>query len=170
MAPEQGTGDPASDQRADIYALGAVGYEMLTGQTLFPGRSSQATLMAHAVEAPKPVQELRPDTPRALAALIMQCLEKDPAKRPTSSAALLASIEGVMSGGTQANAAVPRRRRVIAGGLVAAAAIVAVTGFFAARTRTPGARPRSARSRCCPSRRSAARPKTSISATAWPRS
>ncbi len=136
MAPEQGTGDPASDQRADIYALGAVGYEMLTGHTLFPGRSSQATLMAHAVEAPKPVQELRPDTPRALAALIMQCLEKDPSKRPTSAAALLQSIDSVISGGTMVNPAMPRRRRVIAGGLVAAAAVVAVTGFFAARTRS----------------------------------
>ena len=57
MAPEQGTADPDSDQRADLYALGAVAYEMLCGTTLFPNRSPQQVLVAHAVETPKPVRE-----------------------------------------------------------------------------------------------------------------
>ncbi len=137
MAPEQGTGDPTSDRRADIYALGAVGYEMLCGRTLFPGRSPQQTLMAHAVEAPKPVGECRPDTPPALAALIMQCLEKDPAKRPASAAALLQSIDSVMSGGTAIRAAMPRRRRTAVAGLIALAAVIALAGYFAATRRAP---------------------------------
>jgi serine/threonine-protein kinase len=143
MAPEQGTGDPSSDQRADIYALGAVGYEMLCGRTLFPGRSSQATLMAHAVEAPKPVSECRPDTPRALAALIMQCLEKDPARRPTSAAALLLSIDSVISGGTAVHFAVPRRRRAVAAGLAVLAAMIVLGGYFAVKGRAPAATERS---------------------------
>jgi serine/threonine-protein kinase len=138
MAPEQGTGDPTSDRRADIYALGAVGYEMLCGRTLFPGRSPQQTLMAHAVETPKPVSECRPDAPPALAALIMQCLEKDPAKRPTSAAALLQSIDSVISGGTAIHTAMPPRRRAAVGvGIAALAVVIALGGYLAATRRAP---------------------------------
>ena len=52
MAPEQATADPQLDGRVDIYALGVVGYEMLTGQTPFHGLNPQQTLAAHVTQAP----------------------------------------------------------------------------------------------------------------------
>ena len=82
MAPEQGAGDPDADHRADIYALGAMAYELLTGHPPFGTRAPHAQLVAHLSEAPVPVSTLRADAPEPLARLVMQCLEKDPAMRP----------------------------------------------------------------------------------------
>ncbi len=81
MAPEQASADPNVDHRADIYAVGAVAYEMLTGQPPFPGTTAQQVLAAHVTETPRPVQALRPDVPPVLAHLVMRCLEKDPSLR-----------------------------------------------------------------------------------------
>lgn len=58
MAPEQVTGDPTADHRADLYSLGALAYEMLAGRALFSVRSAHATLAAHIVEKPVPVDQL----------------------------------------------------------------------------------------------------------------
>ena len=82
MAPEQAAGDAAMDHRADLYALGVIAYEMLTGVHPFAGRSPQALAAAHLTETPSSVAERRPDVPPALAALVMQLLAKDPAARP----------------------------------------------------------------------------------------
>ena len=56
MAPEQVAADPSLDHRADIYSAGAIAYEMISGSQLFPGRSPQATMVAHAIERPKPLE------------------------------------------------------------------------------------------------------------------
>ncbi len=106
MAPEQVAGDPDVDHRADIYALGCMAYELLTGQTPFADRTPQRVLAAHLSETPRPVSELRPDVPPALAELTMHCLAKDPAERPQSAAEIgqrLAAIES--SGGMPAQTA-----------------------------------------------------------------
>ena len=84
MAPEQATADPHVDYRADIYALGIMAYEMVTGATPFPGRSPQATLAAHVTETPENVSRRRSNIPPGLASIIMRCLEKRPADRPQS--------------------------------------------------------------------------------------
>ncbi|HEV8446201.1 MAG TPA: protein kinase [Gemmatimonadaceae bacterium] len=97
ISPEQAAGDPDVDQRADIYSLGCVAYELLTGQPPFPGLSPQKTLVAHLTEKPAPVATKRPDTPAALADLVMRCLEKDPSRRPNASE-IATALDGVASG------------------------------------------------------------------------
>ncbi|MGE0353616.1 MAG: protein kinase [Gemmatimonadales bacterium] len=101
MAPEQAAADPATDHRADLYAFGVVAYEMLAGRTPFAGRSGQALLAAHLTERPPPITEVRPDTPPALAAVVMACLEKDPGHRPATASEIVVALEN-LSGATVA--------------------------------------------------------------------
>jgi eukaryotic-like serine/threonine-protein kinase len=95
MAPEQATADPAIDHRADIYSFGVMAYEMLTGSLPFTGRSIQATLAAHAIEKPEPIERRRSGIPRGLAALVMRCLEKRPADRPQSAAEVQTVLDSI---------------------------------------------------------------------------
>jgi serine/threonine-protein kinase len=94
MAPEQISGDPAIDHRADLYSFGCVAYEMLSGSAPFEGHPVHALFAAHLSERPIPVGERNPDTPPALASIVMQCLEKDPDARPQSARDVLRVIEG----------------------------------------------------------------------------
>jgi len=96
IAPEQAAGDPNVDHRVDLYAFGVLAYELLVGATPFAGRSAQATLMAHVLEEPAPVSQKRADTPLRLSALVMQCLEKDPALRPASALEVLDALEAAL--------------------------------------------------------------------------
>jgi serine/threonine-protein kinase len=122
MAPEQAMADPNIDHRADIYALGVLAYELLTGQPPFTGASPQAIIAAHVTQAPVPVSQIRTAVPPALAALVMRCLEKKPADRFQSAEELLPALEalGTPSGGTtpfetsRYEAAAPRSRRRVA--------------------------------------------------------
>ena len=84
MAPEQAAGEEV-DHRADLYSLGLLGYEMLTGRHPFASRTSARQMIgAQLGERPTPVHEIRAEVPRALSAVITACLEKDPALRPQS--------------------------------------------------------------------------------------
>jgi tetratricopeptide (TPR) repeat protein/tRNA A-37 threonylcarbamoyl transferase component Bud32 len=102
ISPEQAAGDPNVDHRADLYSLGCMAYELLTGQTPFSGRTPQRTLAAHLTEAPAPVEALRADVPPALAALVMRCLEKEPSARPQTAAEIASALEAAASGVTPA--------------------------------------------------------------------
>ena len=88
IAPEMVTESSPLDHRADLYALGAVAYWLLTGDTVFHGRSAMAMMLAHVNETPTPPSELVDAVPPALEALILQCLSKRPEDRPESAAAL----------------------------------------------------------------------------------
>jgi tetratricopeptide (TPR) repeat protein len=102
MAPEQASGDPNVDHRADLYALGAMAYEMLCGQPPFTGMNPQAVLAAHVTQAPRPVMSQRPTVPPALNAIVMRCLEKRAADRWQSAEELQPHLEALLtpSGGT----------------------------------------------------------------------
>jgi tetratricopeptide (TPR) repeat protein len=103
MAPEQAAGDTNIDHRADIYALGAMAYELLTGQPVFPDRTAQRMLAAHMSEVPRPIAELRADVPAPIAELVMRCLAKDPDDRPQTAGDIVRVLETITSGsGTSA--------------------------------------------------------------------
>jgi tRNA A-37 threonylcarbamoyl transferase component Bud32/Tol biopolymer transport system component len=136
MAPEQASADPHLDHRVDLYAVGAVAYELLTGRPVFMGTTPQMVLSAHVTEAPVPITNYRETVPRALEALVLRCLEKRPADRWQSAEELLPQLEALAtpSGGitpveTRPVPAVPHRRRLavpIAAVAVAGLAVVAL--------------------------------------------
>jgi eukaryotic-like serine/threonine-protein kinase len=138
MSPEQATADPSVDHRADIYAFGVMAYEMVTGSLPFTGRSTQATLTAHAIEKPDPIERRRPGIPPALGALIMRCLEKRPADRPQNAADLLHELEAVPVGAALTPKAGGRRTLILAAG-AAAAILVAFIGYRATQRNAAGA-------------------------------
>lgn len=99
MAPEQAAADPQVDHRADIYAVGALAYEVLTGRPPFLGTTPQMVLSAHITEAPQPVITHRESVPPALNDLIMICLQKKPADRWQSADQLLMQLEVLVTPG-----------------------------------------------------------------------
>jgi eukaryotic-like serine/threonine-protein kinase len=92
IAPEQAMGDPDLDHRVDLYALGVVAYEMITGHPPFADRSPQVVMEAHATKAPAPIGPRRPDAPAPLVAVVMRCLAKRPDDRPRSGDEIAAAL------------------------------------------------------------------------------
>ncbi|CAN5913855.1 hypothetical protein BH11GEM1_BH11GEM1_04190 [soil metagenome] len=93
MSPEQAAGDREIDGRSDIYSLGILGYQMLTGDPPFTASSTPAMLVKHISELPIPVDQRRSDVPPDLARSVMIMLEKDPSRRFPSAAALVAALD-----------------------------------------------------------------------------
>jgi hypothetical protein len=143
MAPEQAAAEPHVDHRADLYALGAMSYEMLTGAPPFTG-SAQLVLAAHVTQAPENVSARRTAVPSALATIVMRCLEKKAADRWQNAQELHQQLDllATPSGGTTPTSAVPatwataRVRRSWRVPAAAAAVLLALAGGGYALWRT----------------------------------
>ena len=134
MAPEQAAADPHVDHRADIYAVGAMAYEMLSGGPVFQGTTAQQVLAAQVTRTPEPISQRRTSIPAPLAALVMRCLEKSPADRWQSAAEVKQELERVMtpSGGTTPTVPVAATQRPSRVPLYTAiTALVLLAGGFA---------------------------------------
>jgi serine/threonine protein kinase len=95
MAPEVVLG-AATDHRVDLYAVGCVAYWLLTGKMVFEGQNAVQVMMQHAQAEPqRPSARIGRAMPAALEALVMECLEKDPARRPASAEVLRERLDAV---------------------------------------------------------------------------
>lgn len=156
MAPEQIAADVNADHRVDIYAAGLVMYEMLVGRGPFADRTPAQQMAAHALIAPPPLSGQRTDIGPALEQLVMQCLEKDPEKRPASAQAIVAQLQTVTtpmsgtlpSGIGGAATEGPRKRTALKVAVAIALVALAGSSFAIPRfmsSRMPGAFPDSAK-------------------------
>ena len=132
MSPEQALGERMLDARTDVYALGCVLYEMLTGDPPFTGSTAQAIVAKVLTEKPAPIIAQRDRVPQHVEDAVFAALSKLPADRPSSAAVFAAMLHGQATGslrrGTNPtrNAAVDRRVWFLGAGLVAASALAAV--------------------------------------------
>ncbi|MGB5174829.1 MAG: protein kinase [Thermoanaerobaculia bacterium] len=109
MAPEQAEGKPV-DGRADIFAIGAVLYEMLTGSRPFVGESRASVQAAILTADPSPPRKLRHEIPKDLDAIVLRCLAKDPPARFDTAEDLLSALQTETQAFTPASPGVPRTR------------------------------------------------------------
>ncbi|HEY2855828.1 MAG TPA: protein kinase [Gemmatimonadaceae bacterium] len=93
MAPEQFAGNEGVDHRADVYAVGVLGYELLAGRPPFAGDTRQAVIDGHLQRKPEAVGALEPGVPPALDAFVMRCLEKRPGDRWDSADRMVRELE-----------------------------------------------------------------------------
>ena len=128
VAPEQITGNPL-DERSDVYSLGCVVYECLTGQSPFPRATDVALLWAHVHEEPTPPTQARPDLPKELDTVLARALAKEPGRRYRSAGELIAATRSALRLVDAAHPASPPSRRTVA--LAAAIALLAIAGIAA---------------------------------------
>ena len=126
MSPEQATGEVNVDHRSDVYSIGTLAYELLTGEPPFTGKTAQAILSAQVLEKPKPVTDIRPSVPAPLVALIDRCLEKNPADRWQSAEEILKELEAIA---TPSGGITPTTTRPVKAVAPAAAPVAAQRGF-----------------------------------------
>jgi serine/threonine-protein kinase len=153
MSPEQAMGEKAIDARTDIYALGAMTYEMLQGDPPFTGSSAQAIMAQLLTSRPRSIREFRPSVPAHVEQAVMTALEKLPADRQPSAADFARQLEADGGPATSSTAArtlalpsatsAPASRRTLAPRALALVALGALAGWGIARLgRTaPGVEP-----------------------------
>ncbi len=139
MSPEQATADQNVDHRSDIYAVGAMAYELLAGRPPFQAATPQGVLAAQVTEAAEPVSKYRDQVSPELEVLVMKCLAKKPADRWQSSDEMLPVLEGqtTTSGGMTpvqtrplTMAGTRNRNMVLIAAALVGAGVVAAAGFL----------------------------------------
>ena len=135
MSPEQATADKHVTNRSDIYSLGAMLYEMLTGEPPHTGSSAQAIIMKIVTHEARPVTELRKAVPAHVAAAVAKAVEKLPADRFDSAKAFAEALRTPALGRSMATAGLPSRRFVVPAltTLVVLAAVLAAWGWLRPR-------------------------------------
>ena len=140
MSPEQAAGDQALDHRADIYSLGCVLFEMLTGRPPYAGTTPQALFAQHATDPVPSPRKVRTDVPETLDATVRRALAKAPSDRFQSAADLRVALGGTPASGVLA-AAGPRAATAGRRIFLAAAGVVAVAAGVLLLGRRPAGAP-----------------------------
>jgi serine/threonine protein kinase len=132
MAPEQSMHAGTVDHRCDIYSLGCLLYQLVTGETPFRG-SLLSVLLAHQNETAPPPRSIQPSIPPALDALIVRMMTKSPAGRPGSMVEVMRALSNIQRehGGAPARERAPRRGAAWLGLLVGVGLVAAGLGRLA---------------------------------------
>jgi Tol biopolymer transport system component len=139
MAPEQIEANPNIDHRADIYSVGVLGYELLSGRPPFEG-DREEIVSGHLSKTPTPITTLRPEVPVTLAELVMKCLEKDPDDRWQSADEVLRRLDDLASSRSGRFASsMPARRRWRSIGVAAVAIVLLIISAVFERRATMAA-------------------------------
>jgi eukaryotic-like serine/threonine-protein kinase len=140
LSPEQARGGEV-DPRSDLYSLGVVLYELLTGKTPFDGETPVEIAMKHLSTTPKPPSSLRPDVPRELDMVVLRALAKNPDDRYQSADEMESDLERVARGARVSAATVDTATQVMSRPAVAAAAASATAATMIAPPPTATAPP-----------------------------
>src|SRR5439155_26984166 len=98
LAPEQARDSHAADIRSDLYSLGCTFYYLLAGQAPFPGETPMDKLLKHWCDEPQPIEQLRPDVPPGVAAIVHKLMAKMPGERLQTPGELVAALERALKG------------------------------------------------------------------------
>ena len=145
MSPEQAMGERTIDARTDIYALGAVTYEMLAGEPPFTGASTQAIVAKVLTERPTSLRAVRDTVPEPVERAVLQALAKLPADRPLSAAHFARRLEESSTNAASSNYAtaqrVTRRGRLVSGLVGLCVGIIGIASAFFVGQRSASASP-----------------------------
>jgi formylglycine-generating enzyme required for sulfatase activity/tRNA A-37 threonylcarbamoyl transferase component Bud32 len=145
LAPEQLLGDPV-DHRADVFALGVMAYELLTGRRPFEGKNTEAALLKRLSSQPAPPARLRSGVPRQLSDVILRCLARSPAERFQSAGDVARALGHGRASRVSASwllQRTPRRARWLmsAAGALIVLSVIGFAAFRRAHVAPPAARP-----------------------------